>query len=194
MKKISLQTKLEGCFVPQKYIDAIKRGSEDVRTIYDLVSLTRREFLRIRSVGPRCHVFWDEYLEQYGLRFGMTVKEILQYDPDGILQYDPESGKIQYKTKDSFNCNLESSIDREQGQKFNPKTLKPYDKVLGRDLLGKGSHWICSLFSHYDEGADFYPCYCAGAPFSVCIPYNEDTKHLVGTNEEAPEFYRYWEE
>ena len=79
-------------------------------------------------------------------------------------------------------------------EKFDPKTLKPYDKVLGRDLLGKGSHWICTLFSHYDKGADFYPCYCAGAPFSVCIPYNDDTKHLVGTTDEAPEFYRYWEE
>ena len=27
-----------------------------------------------------------------------------------------------------------------------------------------------------------------------CIPYNEDTKHLVGTTEEAPEYYRYWED
>lgn len=78
--------------------------------------------------------------------------------------------------------------------KFDPKTLNHYDKVLGRDLLGKGSHWICTLFSHYDKGADFYPCYCAGAPFSMCIPYNDETKHLVGTNEEAPEFYRYWED
>lgn len=25
-----------------------------------------------------------------------------------------------------------------------------------------------------------------------CIPYNEETNHLVGTREEAPEFYRYW--
>lgn len=28
----------------------------------------------------------------------------------------------------------------------------------------------------------------------MVIPYNEDTKHLVGTTEEAPEFYRYWED
>lgn len=27
-----------------------------------------------------------------------------------------------------------------------------------------------------------------------CIPYNDDTKHLVGTKEEAPEYYRYWED
>lgn len=194
MKKISLQTKLEDCSVPQRYIDVIKREAEDIRTIFDLVSSSRCEFLRIRSVGHRCFAFWDEFLEEYGLHIGMTVGEILRYDPDGILQYNPESGKIQYKTIDSLNCNPESNIDRSKREKYDPKTLKPYDKVLGRDLLGKGSHWICTLFSHYDKGADFYPCYCAGAPFSVCIPYNDETKHLVGTNREAPEYYRYWED
>ena len=29
--------------------------------------------------------------------------------------------------------------------------------------------------------------------YSFCIPFNDDTKHLVGTNKQAPEFYRYWE-
>ena len=27
-----------------------------------------------------------------------------------------------------------------------------------------------------------------------CVPYNDDTKHLVGTTDEAPEYYRYWED
>ena len=26
---------------------------------------------------------------------------------------------------------------------------------------------------------------------NMVIPYNEETKHLVDTNEEAPEYYRY---
>ena len=92
MKKISLQTKLEDCSVPQRFIDAIKRGSGNIRIIYDLVSLTRCEFLRIGYVGKRCLSIWYEFLDEYGLHLGMTAKEILQYDPDGILQYDPESG------------------------------------------------------------------------------------------------------
>ena len=29
---------------------------------------------------------------------------------------------------------------------------------------------------------------------AYCIPFNDDTKHLLDTNEEAPEFYRYWED
>ena len=28
---------------------------------------------------------------------------------------------------------------------------------------------------------------------NVVIPYNDETKHLVGTTDEAPEYYRYWE-
>lgn len=30
--------------------------------------------------------------------------------------------------------------------------------------------------------------------YVYCIPYNDDTKHLVNTTDEAPEYYRYWEE
>lgn len=191
MKKISLQTKLQDCPVLQKYIDAIKRGSGNIRTIYDLVSLTRCEFLRIGYVGKRCLSIWYEFLEEYGLHLGMTVKEILQYDPDGILQYDPESGKIQYKTKDSFNCNPESNIDREQRQKYDPKTLKPYDKVLVRD--DEIFKWKVDFYSHKDESKE-YPYICIDNIYVCCIPYNDETEHLVGTTEEAPEFYKYWED
>ena len=33
-----------------------------------------------------------------------------------------------------------------------------------------------------------------GGTYRCCIPYNEETKHLVGTTDEAPEYYRYWED
>ena len=75
--------------------------------------------------------------------------------------------------------------------KFNPKTLKPFDKVLVRDK--NFDKWNCGFFSHKDESMA-YPYRCIGSPFIFCIPYNDDTKHLVGTADEAPEYYRYWEE
>ena len=75
--------------------------------------------------------------------------------------------------------------------KFDPKTLKPFDKVIGRDLVS--SKWECNLFSHIAESTN-YPYRCIGNYYKLCIPYNDDTKHLVGTNEEAPEYYRYWED
>ena len=75
--------------------------------------------------------------------------------------------------------------------KFNPKTLQPFDKVLVKGCVG--NTWKCGLFSHVKDDASLYKYSCAGDAYAVCIPYNEDTKHLVGTNDEAPEYYRYWE-
>ena len=76
-------------------------------------------------------------------------------------------------------------------EKFDPKTLKPFDKVLVRD---DASHtWKCNLFSNINKDGS-YPYKCVGNAYTYCIPYNDDTKHLVGTTEEAPEYYRYWEE
>ena len=73
--------------------------------------------------------------------------------------------------------------------KFDPKTLQPFDRVLARDdCNGK---WICSVFSHISEVP--YPYCTASGNYLCCIPYNDDTKHLVGTSNEAPEFYHYWE-
>ena len=192
MKKISLQTKLEDCSVPQRYIDVIRREAEGIRTIYDLVSLTTREFFRIRFVGVICYRNWRDFLEEYGLRIGMTVEEILKYVPEGIIQYNLENGKLHSKLIEPLNCNPESNIDREQGQKFDPKTLKPFDKVLVRD--SHNAVWSCKWFSHIMDLSKFYKYATTGCLYRYCIPYNDDTKHLVGTNEEAPEFYRYWED
>ena len=74
--------------------------------------------------------------------------------------------------------------------KFDPKTLQPFDKVLVRD----GSIcWTCALYSHKKEDNKYMTTDTVYI-YKYCIPYNDDTKHLVGTNDEAPEFYRYWED
>ena len=77
-------------------------------------------------------------------------------------------------------------------EKFDPKTLQPFDKVLVQDLIG--DKWRCDIFSYIDDDDDKYPYVCVRSKFKRCIPYNDDTKHLVGTTEEAPEYYRYWED
>ena len=75
-------------------------------------------------------------------------------------------------------------------EKFDPKTLQPFDKVLCKNGLDM---WCCDLFSSYVET---YACpyVCISGSYMYCIPYNDDTKHLVGTTDEAPEYYRYWED
>ena len=75
-------------------------------------------------------------------------------------------------------------------ERFDPKTLQPFDKVIAKCNDFK---WVCEIFSHYDISKGIMPYVCVGGFYNVCIPYNEDTKHLVGTKDEAPEYYRYWE-
>ena len=71
-------------------------------------------------------------------------------------------------------------------EKFDPKTLKPFDKII---FKGHGM-WFCGLFSHIHNSYA-----CIGETYHKCvIPYNDDTKHLIGTKEEAPDFYKYWED
>ena len=76
--------------------------------------------------------------------------------------------------------------------KFNPNTLKPFDKVLVRDI--NSEKWKIQLFSHIIKDCFPYEYHCIGSCYNFCIPSNDDTKHLVGTKEEAPEFYRYWDD
>ena len=76
-------------------------------------------------------------------------------------------------------------------EKFDPKTLKAFDRVLVRVA---NSEWKANLFSHYDCNDNIYPCICVVNVYKICIPYNDDTKHLVGTTDDAPDFYKYWED
>lgn len=88
--------------------------------------------------------------------------------------------------------------------KFDPKTLKPFDRVLVRDYSTE--KWTTGHFSYieYDlTDSDLRSCdgkfkflvYISGwSNYWYVLPYNEDTKHLVGTTNEAPEYYRYWED
>lgn len=75
--------------------------------------------------------------------------------------------------------------------RFDPKTLCPFEKVLVRDSDERW--WRCALYSHTRENKE-YKYMTMQYGYKRCIPYNDGTKHLVGTTDEAPEFYRYWEE
>ena len=81
----------------------------------------------------------------------------------------------------------------EKIEKFDPRTLKPFDKILVRD--SRVGTWFAAQFSHiafdlseYDlddceEKLDFIICTTWSADFSYCIPFNDDTKSLIGTTD-----------
>lgn len=80
--------------------------------------------------------------------------------------------------------------DKPKKEKFDINTLQPFDKVLVRDFLR--DTWKIDFFSYKGDnekttmGLNYW--------WKCCIPYNEDTKHLLGTREDCPEYYKWWEE
>ena len=77
-------------------------------------------------------------------------------------------------------------------ERFDPKTLKAFDRVIVKNI--QNNIWHIQYFSHINEKSTTYPFFCLHDSYAYCIPYNDDTKHLIGTTEEAPEFYKYWED
>lgn len=91
---------------------------------------------------------------------------------------------------DSEKQQLFSALEKE-GKRWNPDSksiedlpkkceLKPFDKVLVRDR--DTNYWVAGIFSHYIESSKCF--YCTTGSWKQCIPYNEETQHLLGTTDE----------
>lgn len=70
---------------------------------------------------------------------------------------------------------------------FTIDDFKPFDKVLVRAIFG----WKIELFAIYHKGWDT-PYECLGGNYDKCVPYNEETKHLLGTIKEYNGKYKTW--
>lgn len=67
---------------------------------------------------------------------------------------------------------------------FNPKSFKPYDKVLVRS--SPKCNWRATFFSHMSGNQVI----CCDDNWPHCIPYDE---HLVGTIKDCEDYYKWWE-
>lgn len=165
------------------------KGWEFYSSVYGEV-----RFIEITPTKPvSCKSREDEWFGQEVLEYKYPVKFMA-----GICEYSvSKAGKL----KDGVGeCTFFPSREQRdwskftapwyKKEKFDPKTLKPFDRVLCKNGLDM---WRCDFFSSYMET---YVCQnvCISGSYSYCIPYNDDTKHLVGTKEEAPDFYKYWED
>ena len=82
--------------------------------------------------------------------------------------------------------------EKKETKRFDPKTLNVFDKVLTRVYNG---FWFADFVSvpGDDELCDI-PSLVGSSNFNEVIPYNEETKHLLGTTDDAPEHYQYVDE
>ena len=96
-----------------------------------------------------------------------------------------------YKEYEEFARGFIVDAEEHYNGKYNPDTLrvepvkpkcpfKPFDKVLVRD--GVDEQWRINIFSHHQEKGGF-PYVCMSGVYRDCIPYNEDTAHLLGTTD-----------
>lgn len=60
--------------------------------------------------------------------------------------------------------------------------FKPFDQVLVRDGK-KDEKWKIGLFSHYDWSSEFVYVSLGHKGWKYCIPYNEQTAHLLNTTD-----------
>ena len=150
------------------------KGTKLYSTIYGDVELVR--------------VYLDDDAYPIEIKIGEGSDMICDTTNDGRLLDDFPGECTLFPSKDQRDW----SKFKTKKPKFDPKTLKPFDKVLVRD--GNLGNWKNLFFSYIIERETCYPYFCLNNQYKYCIPYNEDTMHLVGTAEEASEFYRYWEE
>ena len=113
----------------------------------------------------------DEFQQKVVEKLSNEVVSIIVQQVESILN-NSKSLHIEKKTK-----------------KFDPKTLKPFDKVLGFYEV-EGGNWECNIFSHL-IGKEC-SAVCTGIIYNKFIPYNEETKRLIGTNDDCPEYYKWW--
>lgn len=111
-----------------------------------------------------------------------TQGTILKITEDGYYIFT-DGSYVSIDNQDSW------ELITDKKPKFDPKTLKPFDRVLVKKY---DTMWRCAIFSHINDGYIYPYITTSDACFKYCIPYNDDTKHLVGTTDEAPEYYRYF--
>ena len=128
--------------------------------------------------------------QRYPISVRLNNNKIEIFTSEGKLLNEFEGECVLFPSKDQRDWS-KFTAPWYKKDKFDPKTLKALDKVLVKDIHSQ--LWKIGIFSHYIE-SDTFPYKCVGDDYKLCIPYNDDTKHLVGTTDEAPEYYRYLEE
>ena len=98
--------------------------------------------------------------------------------------YDGECVLFPSKEQRDWNKFIQSNAE---AVKFDYDSLKPFDKVLVRDDDGEGNYWRCALFSCMLSNGMLCEC-----RWNQGVPYNDETKHLIGTTDMPDKKYIWW--
>ncbi len=158
------------------------------------------EILRNCPEGTKLYspLFGDVYLQHISAR--NTESSISVRDTKGQTRYfcangtyfsGYESEVLLFPSRENYDwadLDFKAPVKRMKVTDF-----KPFDKILCRNSnTGK---WHCCFFSHQmvvEEWASNVAT--TNGLYDMAIPYNDETAHLVGTTEDCPEYYKWWEE
>lgn len=127
--------------------------------------------------------------DEYPIRCSDVFRKEQVFTEHGyyFITYEEHSECVLWPSKDHRAWDEEAlrilGIEKKPETPFN---LQPFDKVLVRDSFYE--EWRADFFSHMVEDYCKFVCFRWGQKY--CIPYNEETKHLLGTIQEPPEKYR----
>ena len=136
----------------------------------------------------------DDYLFCVTVTDSQGCRSKIQFKCDGTLDdfFDTTECMLFPSATQRDWSKFEKFWDKPKVKRFDPKTFQPFDKVLVRNYNNK--EWSVSLFSNWTIINGSEGVIACGNFYNHCIPYNEDTKHLVGTANNCPEYYKWWEE
>ena len=127
------------------------------------------------------------YLQPIVLRCCGGDKVYITVDGRLFPSYDGECILFPSRTQRSW-AKFERFWDKPKVEKFDVNTLQPFDRILVR--FSGNLNWQIGLFGYKYEKL----IYSNGTVYYQCVPYNEETKHLIGTTNDCPDYYKWWEE
>ena len=129
--------------------------------------------------------FVDEDYSTFESTCGLTSEtKLVKYSIQSTLSY------CKMKNEDSIRIakeKIDELLKEEKAANSPDHTFQPFDKVLVRD--SEQDYWKPNLFGFKSkEEDDDYPYVTLSCCYAQCIPYNEETKHLLGTTEPYKEY------
>lgn len=157
-----------------KILKGCPRGTKFYSSVFGEVELVEIKKGYLQPIVLRC-------LDGDWVYIGVDGRVFPSYDGECTL----------FPAKDQRDwAKFERFWDKPKVEKFDVNTLHPFDKVLTR--CDNSEKWDIDLFGYFDNL--YKGVCCLDAYLKMCIPYNDETKHLVGTKKDCPDYYKWWEE
>ena len=157
-----------------KILDGCPTGTEFYSTVYGEVKFIGIDFI----TAPKHPVVVDS---KHGHHW-------VAKDGKALSEYDGECTLFPSKDQRDWSKFIRF-WDMPKVERFDPKTLQPFDKLLVRPH--PCAHWRPDFYA-FKINATVRTI--GGCDSRMCIPYNNDTKYLVGTTQDCPKYYKWWEE